>query len=197
MSVFLAVDLDDPTRALATGLIETHRGMAASGQKVKWLRPDKLHCTLVFLGNPSADQVAAWVPVVDEVARRHSPFSLRLAGAGCFSTARAPSVLWLGVDGEVERLLSLQLELTAPLTPTLSPLRREREYLPHVTLARAQGHSFFDSLSDELKDFSSPAFCVGHLSLYESSSEVYRVVHRARLVGPLPDPLPLGERETG
>ncbi|MDP1823341.1 MAG: RNA 2',3'-cyclic phosphodiesterase [Archangium sp.] len=186
MSVFLAVDLDDPTRALATGLIETHRGMAASAQKVKWLRPDKLHCTLVFLGNPSADQVAAWVPVVDEVARRLSPFSLRLRGAGCFSTARAPSVLWLGVEGELERLLSLQLALTAPLTPTLSPLRREREYLPHVTLARAQGHGFFDLLSAQLKDFVSPDFGVAHVSLYESSSEVYRVLHRAPLGEPSP-----------
>lgn len=176
MSVFLAVDLDAPARAQVAELIETHRGELPA----KWLRTDKLHCTLVFLGNPSADQIAGWVPHLDALVTRHAPFSLRLQGAGTFVTARAPSVLWLGVSGQVAQLEGLYRDALQALGPLQ---HEEREFLPHVTLARARTAGFFEPLSAQLAQFSSPSFEVGHVSLYESSSEVYRVLHQARLSG--------------
>ena len=182
MSVFLAVDLDDPSRASAAAIIETHR---ANAPEAKWLRTDKLHCTIVFLGNPNTDQVAKWIPLIDSLAERHQTFSLRLHGAGTFLTARAPSVLWLGVQGELEKLTALHedalVTLSEPLSPALSPLRREREFVPHVTLARSQRDGHFEELARELRTFSTPDFEVQGLSLYESSNHVYRVVHHASL----------------
>jgi RNA 2',3'-cyclic 3'-phosphodiesterase len=183
MSVFLAVDLDAPTRALAAALIETQRAMWPTA---KWLRTDKLHCTVVFLGHPSVDQVDAYRRGIDALAARHAPFRLRLQGAGTFVTPRAPSVLWLGIAGEVERLAALHRdsfgELRKLLTPTLPPLAQgEGDYVPHVTLARSQTSGAFDNLSRELAPFTSQAFAVSGLSLYESTSEVYRVVHAAPL----------------
>ena len=184
MSVFLAVDLDDPSRASAAAVIETHR---ANAPGAKWLRLDKLHCTVVFLGNPKPEQVASWLPLIDALAERHQTFSLRLQGAGTFVTARAPSVLWLGVQGELDKLAALHLDaletFDTPLSPTLSPLRREREqgFVPHVTLARSQTDGHFEELARELRTFSTPDFEVRVLSLYESSNHVYRVVHHAPL----------------
>ena len=185
MSVFLAVDLDDPSRASAAAIIETHR---ANAPGTKWLRTDKLHCTIVFLGNPNTDQVAKWIPLIDSLAERHQTFSLRLEGAGTFLTKRAPSVLWLGVQGELDRLSALHEDALAtfehtPLSPALSPLRREREqrFVPHVTLARSQKDGHFEELARELRTFSTPDFEVRGLSLYESSNHVYRAVHHAPL----------------
>ena len=170
MSVFLAVDLDAPTRASTAALIETHR----ANFPAKWLRTDKLHCTLVFLGNPPPEQVALWIPVVDALAGRHGPFRLRLQGAGTFTTARAPSVLWLGVVGELGPLCALQADAAGALG-----VAQEKPFVPHVTLARAQ--TSLGELSSSLGAFASEDFLVGHLSLYESSSEVYRVVHQVAL----------------
>ena len=177
MSVFLAVDLDAPTRALAAGLIETHRAMFSGA---KWLRTDKLHCTLVFLGNPTPEQLAARIPAITALARDHGPFQLRLQGAGTFVTARAPSVLWLGVTGEVERLTALHLDALARLG------LEERPFVPHVTLARTQLAGGFDALSAQLNGFVSGDFRVEGLSLYESTSEVYRVIQSWPLT-PTPD----------
>lgn len=171
MSVFLAVDLDAPTRALAQALIETHR----ANLPAKWLRIDKLHCTVVFLAHPTPDQLAHFIPTIDALASRHAAFSLRLAGAGTFVTPRAPSVLWLGVKGELELLSALHRDaLTAFRT-------EERPFIPHVTLARSQTSGAFDGLSKALENFESADFVVRGLSLYESTSEVYRVVHAAPL----------------
>ena len=170
MSVFLAVDIDEPTRTRAAALIETHRGTV---EATKWLRIDKLHCTVLFLGNPSEEQVAQWIPSIDALAARHRPFSLRLQGAGTFVTARAPSVLWLGVEGDIEPLTSLHFDAVDVFK------REEKAFVPHVTLARARAVGAFDLISEALREFRSGDFGVESLSLYTSSSEVYRVVHRA------------------
>ena len=170
MSVFLAVDLDAPTRVAAAALIETHR----ANFPAKWLRTDKLHCTLVFLGNPPQAQVAAWVPVIEALAARHRPFRLQLQGAGTFTTARAPSVLWLGVVGDLSPLCALQRDAVGALG-----VPPEKPFVPHVTLARAR--TSLAELSHSLSGFSSADFRVGHVSLYESTSEVYRVVHQVPL----------------
>ncbi len=173
MSVFLAVDLDAPTRTLAEGLIETHR---AIWPKAKWLRIDKLHCSLVFLGHPSADQITLWAPAIDALASRHPSFSLTLSGAGTFSTARAASVLWLGISGMLVPLAELQRDAEVTFG-----LEAKEAFIPHITLARAQQPGTFDALVADLSTFTSGDFEIRGLSLYESTSEVYRVIHAAPL----------------
>ena len=170
MSVFLAVDIDELTRARAAALIETHRGTV---EAAKWLRIDKLHCTVLFLGNPSEEQVAQWIPSIDALAARHRPFSLRLQSSGTFVTARAPSVLWLGVHGDIGPLTALHLDAVEVFK------REEKAFVPHLTLARARGVGAFEAISESLSAFSTAPFRVESLALYTSSSEVYRVVHRA------------------
>lgn len=181
MSVFLAVDLDDVVRAKVVALIELHRPAIDA----KWLRADKLHLTLVFLGNATVEHVARFTPVIDQLARRHRPFELSLAGAGTFGTARAPSVSWLGVRGALDELGRLQADaatvlLTQPL-PGVKPEERERHFTPHVTLARSKREAAFVELTSTLADFTTPSFLVDHLTLYESSHAVYRPLHQVRL----------------
>ncbi|MBL8936542.1 MAG: RNA 2',3'-cyclic phosphodiesterase, partial [Archangium sp.] len=157
MSVFLAVDLDDVVRAKVVALIEQQR----QALDAKWLRADKLHLTLVFLGNATTEHVGQFKPVIDALARRHRPFELSLAGAGTFGTARAPSVSWLGVQGAVAELAALQADaaavlLTQPL-PGLKPEAPERRFTPHVTLARSKREAAFVELTKLLAGFSTPS----------------------------------------
>jgi RNA 2',3'-cyclic 3'-phosphodiesterase len=184
VSVFLAIDLDDATRARAAAVIDSARATLDA----RWVRADKLHLTLVFLGTPSTEQVAAFRADVDAIARRHSAFSLALKGAGTFGTARAPSVLWLGVDGDLEVLTRLQLDAKHTLLrydlSGVQPLERERPYAPHVTLARSKEGLPFKVLERSLSDFSTTPFHVSHLTLYESTSSEYRPLYRAAL-GPV------------
>jgi 2'-5' RNA ligase len=172
MSVFLALDLDDAVRARVTSLIDEHRAALSA----KWLRADKLHVTLVFLGNATPQQVDTFVPRIDALAWGRAPFSLRLQGAGTFVTARAPSVLWLGVEGQLDALAALHHEATESLG---GGPERDREWAPHLTLARAKQPSAFDALQASLRDFVTPQFQVRHVSLYESTHDQYRVLHRA------------------
>ncbi len=183
MSVFLAVDLDAPVRALASSVIERFRATLDA----KWVREDKLHLTLVFLGNPTAAHVESFKPLVDAVASRHAAFSLELGGVGTFGTARAPSVLWLGVKGALESLRSLQADAQRSLVsadlPGLKPDEHGRLYAPHVTLARSKQDTAFGNATTALAEFTSPPFLVSHVTLYESRSDRYQALHRAPLKG--------------
>lgn len=173
MSVFLAVDLGDTARAACVSLIEANRARFDA----RWLRPDKLHCTLVFLGNPSLEPVPRFIESIDALAARHRPFSLRLQGAGTFVTARAPSVLWLGVEGELAALGALQADAQRTLGG------EERVYQPHVTLARAKQAAHLEPLRAELSSVTLPTFTVSRVTLYESSEQTYRALHVAALAG--------------
>ena len=170
MSFFLAVDLDEPVRAQVAQCIEAHRPQVTA----KWLRADKLHVTLRFLGHPSPETLDTLRPDVEAIARATRPFSLCLRGAGFFVTARAPSVLWLGVGGDMAELSALH----SMIDPA-----DDRPFVPPVTLARAQRAGSLESLEPGLRDFTSPGFLIDHLTLYESTNEHYRPLFRCSFAG--------------
>ena len=166
MSFFLALDLSDRVRAEVVRRIDHHR----PNLPAKWLRPDKLHLTLRFLGHPTPAALATLEPGVRAVASVTAPLTLTLRGVGFFVTARAPSVLWLGVDGALLSLHALHASLRAA--------DDTRPFVPHVTLARAHTAGALETLEPALRDFSSSPFTASHLTLYESTEAQYRAVSR-------------------
>ena len=163
MSVFVAIDLDGPARAVAAAAIEQHR----SSVEAKWQQADKLHLTLVFLGNTMPD-----LTKVETLAARARPFSLELRGAGVFVTERAAAVLWLGVGGDLDALHALHRDAAAQLGD------EPRPYVPHVTLGRAQVPGACDATAAALAELRSPRFTVQHLTLYESTHHQFRALQR-------------------
>jgi 2'-5' RNA ligase len=171
MSFFLAIDLDEPVRAEVWNFSSPHHQLPA-----KWLRRDKLHLTLVFLGEPSAQVLAPLKAKVERLIEGLPPFSLRLANAGLFETARAPAVLWLGVDGERARLGELQRRLSLGLSADL-----DRPYVPHLTLARSKHAHAFAEVLPVMQSFTSREFAVNHVTLFQSTEANYQALWQVKL----------------
>jgi RNA 2',3'-cyclic 3'-phosphodiesterase len=163
VSFFLAIDLDERVREEVWQATSPHHARAA-----KWLRRDKLHLTLLFLGEPSLEERASLEGRLRPVAGSAAPFTLTLEGAGQFETARAPAVIWLGVAGQREPLFALQRALSQALQ-----LELDRPYVPHVTLARAKA-GVLGEVVTALSAFRSSPFEVTHLTFFESTHEHYR-----------------------
>ncbi len=172
MSFFLALDVSDDVRARVAAMMEAEKRDAPA----RWLRPEKLHLTLVFLGNADPLSDASFVTRVDSVCRAQPPLSLGLAGAGQFATARAAEVLWLGVTGALESLSALHTSLLQAIQ-----LPADRPYVPHVTLARAQTGGTFATALERLKAFTAGPWLSDHLVLYESAHDRYTPRHHWRL----------------
>ncbi|MGY8824638.1 MAG: RNA 2',3'-cyclic phosphodiesterase [Candidatus Latescibacterota bacterium] len=74
---------------------------------VHWVPSTHMHITLRFLGDSEASALAAYENALAALGRRSVPFELRLTELGAFPNARKPRVLWLGLDGDMDELVSL------------------------------------------------------------------------------------------
>src|SRR5439155_22126101 len=79
-------------RALAA----EQRRLAAAGVGLRWVRPESIHLTLVFLGNVAAERVPAIEAAMQAAAAEAPPLRLAVRGLGCFPPRGAPRVLWAG-----------------------------------------------------------------------------------------------------
>jgi len=102
---------------------------------VKWANPEGVHLTLKFLGNIPFKQVDEISKAIQEAAQGVLPSHLEVSGLGAFPNLKQPRVLWVGIKGEIDNLLSLQQNIDSTLAP-LGFVAEKRPFTPHLTLAR-------------------------------------------------------------
>lgn len=133
---FIAIELShEATTALAE--LQKELKIAAPPGSVRWTAPDSIHLTLHFLGDVEVAQVDAIAGLLQSCAAAYPPFSLRLAGLGCFPNMRRPRIVWVGVTGETAPLISLQRDLGEKLQ-VIGYTPEDRPYAPHLTIGRVK-----------------------------------------------------------
>ena len=111
---------------------------------MKWVDPENIHVTLKFLGTTPVSAVQDIVQRMTKVAAETSCFALNIGAVGCFPNWQRPQVIWVGLEGEIEKLASLQRNLEAAVED-LGFRRENRAFVPHLTLGRVRdGTSFQD-----------------------------------------------------
>jgi len=104
----------------------------------RWVQPDLMHLTLVFLGAQPASIVPAIESAMDEAAAATSGFSIATSAPGSFGSPRALRVVWVGVQATPRGALdALHGRLVASLEQagvTFEP----SAFRPHLTLGRAR-----------------------------------------------------------
>jgi RNA 2',3'-cyclic 3'-phosphodiesterase len=152
---------------------------------VRWVDRDRMHLTLVFLGETRADLLPGLRRLSDEAASECEPFELHVRGIGAFGPPDRPRVLWAGVT-ETQRVLELQGQLEARLDATGFMLR-DHQRAPHITLGRVTRHGA--DLDAWLNPFEPQfgAFRVQKLSLIRSlmagDKVEYTTLHESWLEG--------------
>jgi 2'-5' RNA ligase len=84
---FIGVDTGDAIRASATAL---QKELAKLAPGVKWVTPESMHVTLLFLGEVDGRELHAVCKAVKAVAATEAPFTLRVSGLGAFPNQRRP-----------------------------------------------------------------------------------------------------------
>jgi 2'-5' RNA ligase len=147
LRTFIAVDIGKAIRGRAVSLQET---LARSAPEVKWVEPENLHVTLLFLGEVDERDVPAVCRVVAEVAEQIPAFPMQVATAGCFPNPRRPRTLWVGVGQGVQEMVALHDALEGPLLELGCYRREDRPYTPHITLGRVKSDRPTDKLAQAL-----------------------------------------------
>jgi 2'-5' RNA ligase len=142
--LFIAVDLDEPTRgevarvasalklAVTSGSESSFVASGYSRPRITWVDPDRLHLTLAFLSEADAEMEQR---ALSALARPFpvAPFDLELDGIGFFPPKGQPRVLWLGIRkglGELGRLHERVEERLGARSGA------GEAFHPHLTLAR-------------------------------------------------------------
>ena len=139
--VFIAISLPEKIRKLLGDVQGRYLDLPA-----KWIWPDNLHVTLVFLGNTGNREVMDVCRAAGEIARRHEPFDLTIDRI-CYGPAgkEFPRMVWAAGEKSPE-LAALQMDLqniffesglSAEALAAGHP-DEEKSFAPHITLARVR-----------------------------------------------------------
>jgi 2'-5' RNA ligase len=186
MRTFVAVPVDRFTHDRLIGL---QKRLAETGVPVKWVEPENMHITLLFLGEVDARETPAVCAAVQEACRNIRPFGLTLAGAGAFPTPRRPRTLIVHVTEGAAEMVALHDAIEAPLLELGCYRREERTYKPHLTLGRVKKEAA-EPLAAAVQQFEAWEGGQSHVDeVLVLSSELrhegpeYAVMCRARLRG--------------
>jgi 2'-5' RNA ligase len=186
---FIAIDLPEETRKALAAVQEQ---LKQSRARVRWVRVNGIHLTLKFLGNIHPDQVENIALAVAEEVRDEPPITLGATGLGAFPSRRKPRVIWIGMEGEVQRLTRIQARVENALEP-LGFVREKRPFRPHLTIGRVKDRRRLQSLIDAMATLDMPqfdSFDVTEIILYKSdlrpTGAIYTKLHRMPLAASTP-----------
>lgn len=164
---------------------------------MRWVAPDSMHLTLVFLGEQSREHIREIAELVTASAENLPPFEWALGPLGFFGRPRQPSVIWIGLTEQPPALMSLQERLQTELQAR-GYADATRPFHPHITLGRVrQGRRDkgrrrmdADSLTAAMRSVSFTSggpSRIAHVHLIESrlspTGAQYEVLHAAPLKG--------------
>lgn len=143
MRLFTAIDIDPQVREKLAELLNRLRPLA----KLSWTTPDRLHITTKFIGEWPEDRLEE---IKNTLASAGSPgaIDISIRDLGWFPNARRPRVFWAGVHGGAP--LRDLAHATEEAVFRLGVAREERDYSPHLTLARIRETVPLDRLQREV-----------------------------------------------
>lgn len=131
---FIAIPLTDEIHQNLADFIRLHKlDMRAAG--LRPVKPGNIHLTLKFLGEVESFRIPTISQCLEELTRRHVPFSIIVQGLGAFPGWRkSPRVLWVGA--QPADLLQELFQLVDSETAAIGFPSEDRKFSPHLTLAR-------------------------------------------------------------
>jgi 2'-5' RNA ligase len=142
---FVAIELPDSLIQVVLDLIETLQDLPGSRQ-LRWVKPQALHLTLVFLGDVDFEIVPDISVALRTCALNQASFEIALAQPGAFPSWERARILHLGVADPSHQVSELQRSISKALEP-LGFKPEKRRFTPHITLARVRNKADRDELA--------------------------------------------------
>ncbi|HEY1758836.1 MAG TPA: RNA 2',3'-cyclic phosphodiesterase [Bryobacteraceae bacterium] len=151
MRLFTAIDIPTEITSRLTALVDRLRSLA----KLSWSPTEHLHVTTKFIGEWPETRLIEVERALSSVPCP-GPIEIAVRGLGWFPNHRDPRVFWAGVESG-PGLRKLAQETEKSLAAIGVPVE-ERDYHPHLTLARRRVPVPLDRLRQELARIPSQDF---------------------------------------
>lgn len=133
MRVFIAVNLPSGVK---NELDKWQTNLAKKHWPVRWEKPEKIHLTLVFLGNLKS-QISNVKLAVENGVLGINPFKISFKGLGAFPDFVRPRVVWIGLKGDLKSLAALQKGIERELKKARIWFDK-KPFVPHMTIGRVK-----------------------------------------------------------
>jgi RNA 2',3'-cyclic 3'-phosphodiesterase len=178
MRLFVAIEIPAEIKHRLRDLA----GRLRPAAKLSWSPVENLHVTTKFIGEWPEDHLPL---VKDTLTAIASPgtFEIAVRGLGWFPNARNPKVFWAGIESGPE-LAALAKATESALASIGVPID-DREYHPHLTLARRRNPVPIDELQKMVEAMPDPdfgAFQASSFFLYLSAAGKYTKLQEYPLV---------------
>lgn len=118
-------------------VVRIDSALSERGWPVRWVAAESAHLTLHFLGETPPERAELLRLGLEATIARHAPFTVASGDLGVFPDFRRPRVLWLGLNGQTDRLASLHRDIGQQLTK-LGFEADTKRFHPHITLGRVR-----------------------------------------------------------
>jgi 2'-5' RNA ligase len=122
---------------------------------LKCVEKENIHITLRFLGEIPESMTEKVADLVRTIS--FQSLVLSFEGVGVFPAPSRPSVVWVGIDGDVPSLLNVFSELEKGLS-SLGFDKERRPFQPHLTLCRVKSGRNRSQLIDAVKSMEGKHF---------------------------------------
>lgn len=181
MRLFAAVSLSDDIKESLRQFQSELQTFLKNPKNAKWVPPANFHLTLKFFGEVEESKLDSLQNALVLSSEGVKPFSINIAGAGCFPDLARPRVLWAGVESGLLELKTLSAAVEARTVQAgFPPL--DKPFSAHATLARFSG-ALPPSFAQFPRTLGSSVFGrmeAGSMSLYQSvpgpSGPVYKIL---------------------
>jgi len=160
---FISIDVE-PTEKMHEFMDELER----TGAPLNMVDPSQLHMTVKFLGDTEEDMVDEIVEKTDFAIESYEPFEIDLKGTGAFPHLGFMKVVWIGSEVSPEESQTSQSEefdllsdIAHRVEEELVPLgfdRDDREFSPHITVARVKGGKNKEKLKNTIEKYEDEDF---------------------------------------
>lgn len=152
MRTFIALEFDKNTKKILSKIQKKLRNNSSEG---RWVYVDNFHLTVKYLGNTTPHQVEGISKVLNNISKKNTKIKLSLDELGFFRGENILRVVWLGLNGEVQKIDSLSREIDNKIT-ALGFAKNNKKYIPHITFGRnvlfdANLHKINELISNDLK----------------------------------------------
>lgn len=161
MRTFIAIDVDDAVRHK---LVDVQREFASVGQ-LKLVEPENIHVTMKFLGDVSEEIIQEIIDTLKKAVSGKRAFDFIVSGIGVFPNPSYVRVIWAGVEEGKEDIIAIQKSIDQELQKL--GFAREKDFVPHLTLARVKRVGQKERLLSLLRDMSGMEFGKCHATCVE------------------------------
>ncbi len=134
--------------------------------KARWVKPEHMHLTLVFLGEIEEKKLIEIEQVCHQAAKNFNKFNIEFSGLGAFPNFGQPHTLWVGIK-KSPVLQNLQQQISAGLIQKGFKIEK-RPFQPHLTLARLKKQQDLTAIISKFKQPEFGKFQVSEFNIFAS-----------------------------